>query len=286
MNRREFIALLGGVAAWPAAAGAQQPKVPVIGVLVSGNPDPKLFLKALRDGLRDIGYNEGQNIRLEVRTAEGNDNLLPEKAAELVRLKVDIIVTLQTPPSLAAKQATSEIPIVIAGAGDPVETGLVASLARPGGNLTGLSSGVAEVAGKSVELIRDVLPNARRLAVLANENDPFTKLYLAQIGRAAGSVGIEMEPVMTRPTESLEPAFENMVAKRVDALIIQGSILRKEALDLAMKHRLPSLSSYRLGAAQGGLMSYAANFGDLYRETAVYIDKILKGGKPANLPTR
>jgi putative ABC transport system substrate-binding protein len=140
------------------------------------------------------------------------------------------------------------------------------------------------VAGKSVELIRDVLPNARRLAVLANENDPFTKLYLAQIGRAAGSVGIEMEPVMTRPTESLEPAFENMVAKRVDALIIQGSILRKEALDLAMKHRLPSLSSYRLGAAQGGLMSYAANFGDLYRETAVYIDKILKGGKPANLP--
>jgi putative tryptophan/tyrosine transport system substrate-binding protein len=282
MKRRDFITLVGVAAGWPLVARAQ--KLPTIGVLILGDPAPELFLKALRNGLREVGYTEGQNIRLEIRTAEGRPDLLPEKAAELVRLKVDIIVSFQTPPSMAAKQATSEIPIVMAGAGDPVGTALVASLARPGGNVTGVSSGAAEVAGKGVELIREVLPSARRIAVLASETDPFAEPFLAQIGRGARSVGMEMEPIMVRPAESLEPAFENMTRKRVDAVIIQGSILRKEAVDLAMKHRLPSLSSNRLGPVSGGLMSYAANYVELYRQAAVYIDKILKGSKPADLP--
>jgi putative ABC transport system substrate-binding protein len=282
MKRRDFITFVGVAAGWPLVARAQ--KLPAIGVLILGNPEPELFLKALRDGLREVGYTEGQNIRLEIRTAEGRPDLLRDKAAELVRLKVDIIVTFQTPPSMAAKQATSEIPIVMAGAGDPVGTALVASLARPGGNVTGVSSGAAEVAGKSVELIREVLPSARRVGVLASETDSFTKPFLAQIGRGARSVGMEMEPIMVRPAEPLEAAFENLSRKRVDAVIIQGSILRKEAVDLAMKHRLPSLSSNRLGPVSGGLMSYAANYVELYRQTAVYIDKILKGSKPADLP--
>jgi putative tryptophan/tyrosine transport system substrate-binding protein len=290
MRRREFITLLGGAAAaascvsWPLAARAQQARMPTIGVLVLGSPPPESILTALRDGLRDVGYTEGRNIRLEIRTADGKADRLPEKAAELVRLKVDIIVAIQTPPATAAKQATNGIPIVMAGVGDPVGTGLVASLGRPGGNVTGLSSGAAEVAGKSVELIREVLPSARRIAVLANATDPFTKPYLAQIGAGARSVGMEMEPVMARPAEALDAAFETMAGKGVDAVIIQGSILRKEAVELAMKHRLPSLSTNRQGPAEGGLMSYAASFGELYRETAVYIDKILKGSKPADLP--
>jgi ABC-type uncharacterized transport system substrate-binding protein len=286
VRRREFITLLGGAgAAWPLGARAQQPgKLPTIGVLVLGNPPPEPFLSALRDGLRDLGYTEGRNIRLEVRTAEGRSDLLREKAEELVRRKVDIIVTFQTPPSLAAKQATSEIPIVMASAGDPVETGLIASLARPGGNVTGFSGGVAELAGKSVELIRDVLPNARRIAVLADETDPFTKPLLAQIGSAAHSVGMQMDPVMVRPSEPLEPAFESMSRSQMNAVITQGSTLRKEAADFAMKYRLPSFSGSRALPVLGGLMSYGANREALYRETAVYIDKILKGSKPADLP--
>jgi putative tryptophan/tyrosine transport system substrate-binding protein len=288
MKRRDFI-MLGGAAVatsicWPLAARAQQPKLPTIGVLVLGTPPPESFLQALRDGLRDVGYTEGRNIRLEIRSAEGKADLLPEKAAELVGRKVDIIVGFQTPASLAAKQATSEIPIVMGPAGDPVGTGLIASLARPGGNVTGLSAGTAEVAGKSVELIRDVLPSARRLAVLANETDPFTKPLLAQIGAGARSVGMETEPVMVRPGEPLERAFESMTGSQVDAVIIQPSILRKEAVDLALKHRLPSFSGSRDMPALGGLISYGADRDALYRETAVYIDKILKGSKPADLP--
>jgi putative ABC transport system substrate-binding protein len=170
MRRREFITLLIGVAAaWPIAARAQQPTMPVIGVLVQGAPPPEPFLKALRDGLQDVGYTEGRNILLEIRSAEGKADLLPERAAELIRLKVDIIVAFQTPSATAARQATREIPIVMAGVGDPVGTGLVASLARPGGNVTGTSAGGAEVAGKTVELIRELIPSVRRFAVLANE---------------------------------------------------------------------------------------------------------------------
>jgi putative ABC transport system substrate-binding protein len=195
------------------------------------------------DSLREVGYIDGQNIRFEVRSAEGRAALLPEKAAELVRLKVDVIVTSLTPAVQAAKQATSDIPIVMAAAGDPVATGLVASLARPGGNVTGVSDEGAEIAGKSLELIREVIPAARRIGVLVNEADPFTWPFLKQISQGARNLGMVIEPVMARPAAPLESAFEAMSSKQVDALIVQGSIQSKDVFDLAIKHRLPSFSS-------------------------------------------
>jgi len=285
MRRRKFITLLGGTAvAWPLVARAQQAKLPTIGVLVLGSPPPEAFLKELRDRLRDGGYTEGRNIRLEIRNTEGKADLLAEKAAELVRLKVDIIVAFQTPAATAAKQATGEIPIVMALVGDPVGTGLVASYTRPGGNVTGTAAGSTEVVGKTVELIREVFPSARRFAVLANETDPFTTPFLTAMGLAAGSAGMKMEPVRARPGEPLDAAFESMAAKLVNAVVIQGSMVRKEVVDLVMKHRLPAFGISRELPAIGGLMGYFANFAEMYLDTAVYIDKILRGAKPADLP--
>src|SRR5262249_51994386 len=183
--RRKFLATLGGsvAAAWPLAARAQQPKVPTIGALVIGNISPEEFWREFRQGLRELGYIEGQNIRFEFRSAEGQINRLPELAAELVRLKVDVIVTWFTPTAVAAKQATREIPIVMAETGDSVGTGLIMSLPRPGGNVTGIASVTAELAGKSVQLIRDMLPSARRVTALANATDPFSKPFLEQIAK-------------------------------------------------------------------------------------------------------
>jgi ABC-type uncharacterized transport system substrate-binding protein len=285
MKRREFISLLGGAAGWPLTARAQQEdRIYTIGVLTLSSPNPDQLLQALREGLRDAGYVEGRNLRLEIRLGPGRPDLQLERAAELVRLKVDLIVTFFTPSALAAKQSTRDIPIVIAGAGDPVATGLVASLARPGSNVTGQSSGGAELAGKSVELIRELVPAARRVGVIADETDPFAKPYVEQIGQAARSAGIEVEPMMTRPGEPLEPPFKTLTDKGVDGLLIQGSIARKELLDLAIEHRLPALTSTRLGPPLGALMSYGSDYIALARESAAYIEKILKGAKPAELP--
>jgi ABC-type uncharacterized transport system substrate-binding protein len=268
MNRRELIALLGGgLVAHPFVARAQA-RVYTIGGLFLGNPDPNVFLKPFREGLRDLGYTEDRNIRLEIRSAEGQPGLLPEKAAELVRLKVDAIVAWQTPPVIAARRATSEIPIVMAGIGDPIGTGLVTSFARPGGNVTGTSSGVTEVAGKSLELIREVLPAARRIGVLANETDPFTTPYLAQLESSTRRLGFDLDTVMVRPTGSMDAAFETLAAKRVDAVIIQGSVSRREAAELALKHRLPSTSTVPVWPSWGGLMSYASSGDELYRAVA------------------
>ena len=284
MRRREFISGLGSAAAWPLAAGSQQERVYSIGVLTLTSPNPEPLLRALREGLRDAGYIESRNLRLEMRSVEGKPDLQLGKAAELVRLKVDLIVTFFTPSALAAKQATRDIPIVMAGAGDPVATGLVASLARPEGNITGQSSGGAEVAGKSVELIRELIPAARRIGVIADESDPFAKPYLGQIGQAARIAGLEAQPIMTLPGQLLEPVFENLTGKRVDSLLIQGSIASKEMLDLAIKHRLPALTSTRLGPPLGALMSYSSDYIALARQSSIYVDKILKGAKPADLP--
>ena len=285
MRRREFITLLGGAAAvWPLAAAAQQARVPVIGVLLTGNPDPEIFLKGFREGLKEFGYIEGRSIRLEVRSAEGRASLLPERAAELVRLKVDLIVTSLTPAAQAAKEATSDIPIVMAPAGDPVATGLIASLARPGGNITGMSAASVDLSGKSLELIREVIPTARRVAVLANEVDPFTRPLLEQLGQGALALGMEFDPVMTRPAAPLEQAFQAMSGRKVDAVFVQGSILSKDVFDLAIRHRLPTFSQNRQVARTGGLMSYSGSNAAMHREAAGYVDKILKGRKPADLP--
>jgi putative tryptophan/tyrosine transport system substrate-binding protein len=285
LKRREFITLLGGAAAvWPLAAHAQQPKVPTIGALVIGNINPEQFWREFRQGLRDLGYIEGQNIRFEFRSAEGHLDRLSELAAELVSLKVDIIVTWFTPTALAAKQATDEIPIVMAETGDPVGTGLVASLPRPGGNVTGMAAVTAELAGKSVQLIRDMLPTARRVTALVDATDPFSKPFLEQIKLGGEATGTTINPVRISSSEEFETAFASMEKDRPDAVIVQPSLPSKRAAELALKHRVPAVSVPRWFAEEGGLMSYSARYVDLFRKAAVYVDKILKGAQPADLP--
>jgi len=281
MNRRDAALALLALLAAP-RAGAQQTKVPQIGVLVVGNPEP--FFAQFVDGLRDRGYINGKNIFLELRSAEGKLNLLSDLAAELVRLKVDVIVANQTPAAKAAKQATSDIPIVMAPAGDPVGTGLIVSLARPGGNVSGLSSATAEIAGNSLEIIREWLPSARRVAVLANAPDAFTKPFLEQIQIAARALGIEIEIIMVSAADQLDAAFLQIDRKRTDAVILQPSLPRKRAADLALQRQLAIVCPTGGFAEMGGLMSYAGKPSDTHRQAAVYVDKILKGAKPADLP--
>src|SRR6516162_6731414 len=285
VKRRDFITVLGGAAAgWPLASAAQQPKVPTIGVLVIGNTDPEEFWRVFRQGLRDFGYVEGQNIRFEFRSAEGQANRVPDLAVELVRLKVDVIVTWFTPTTQAAKQATSQIPIVMADAGDPIGTGLVASLARPGGNVTGIAGITAELSGKCIELIRDMLPSVRRVTALANATDPFSKPFLEQVQLAGEASGTTINVVRIRSREEFEGAFAAMEKERPDAVIVQPSLPSKRAAELALKYRVPAVSVPRWFAEEGGLMSYSARFADLYRKAAVYVVKILKGAQPADLP--
>jgi putative ABC transport system substrate-binding protein len=285
VRRREFITLLGGGAVlWPVASLAQQSKVPTVGALVVGNISPEQFWREFRQGLRDLGYVEGQNIRFEFRSAEGHIDRLPELAAELVRLKVDIIVTWFTPTALAAKQATHEIPIVMAETGDPIGTGLVASLPRPGGNVTGMAAVTAELAGKSVQLIRDMLPSARRVTALANAIDPFSKPFLEQIKLGGEATGTTINSVRISNPEEFETAFAAMEKDRPDAIIVQPSLPSKRAAELALKYHVPAVSVPRWFAEEGGLMSYSPRFVDLFRKAAVYVDKILKGAQPADLP--
>ena len=285
IRRREFLITLGSMTvAWPLAARAEQPKVPTVGALVIGNISPEEFWRVFRQGLRDLGYIEGQNIRFEFRSAQGQIELLPELAAELVRLKVDVIVTWFTPTALAAKQATREIPIVMAETGDPIGTGLVMSLSRPGGNVTGIASITAELAGKSVQLIRDMLPSTRRITALTNGTDPFSKPFLEQIQRGGEVTGIAIKPVSVSNNEEFENAFAAMERERPDAIIVQPSLPSKRAAELALQHRVPAVSVPRWFVDEGGLMSYSAIYADLFQKAAVYVDKILKGAQPADLP--
>jgi len=287
VKRRQFITLIGSaVVGLPLAVRAQQPKVPTVGVLVVGSPGSEQFGRLLREGMRELGYIEGQNIRYEFRSDEGKINRLPELAAELVRLKVDIIVTWFTPPALAAKQATREIPIVIALAGNPVENGLVETLDRPGGNVTGMSGVGAELASKSVELIQELLSSARRVAALANALDPFSGPFLEQIRRGGQATGVTIDAVMIRGAEELEAAFQAMEQKRPDAIIVQASLPAKRVAELALRYRLPSVGIIRAFVEQGGLMTYSFAEADMYRQAAIYVDKILKGAKPADLPVQ
>src|SRR6266849_2874045 len=225
MQRREFITLIGGAAAaWPLALRAQQPKIARIGALYIGTADAESFKKELREGLRELGYVDGQNIAFEFRSAEGRLDRLPELAAELVRLKVDVIVALYVPCALAAKQATRDIPIVIL-AGDPVETGIVPSLARPGGNITGLSLMAAASNGKSVELFRDILPSVQRIGVLGYATNPvYAKAMLDEVLLAGGQTRIGIQPVvMVRGPEDRESAFATLAKEQAQALVVQGS---------------------------------------------------------------
>jgi len=285
MKRRNFIGILGGAAVAPLASGVAlaEGRTVTLGVLVTGHPSLEIVTAGLREALARVGLVEGRNLRLVTRAGQGE--VLQEMAAELVRMKVDVIVTSLTPTAQAAKKATAEIPIVMAAAGDPVATGLVASLARPGENVTGVTTAGAEVAAKSLELVREMFPSVRRVGVIANESDSFTGPYIAQLREGARRSGLELEVVMAHSAAPQEPIFEAVVAKRAVAVIIQGSMVRPgTTVDLAIKHRLPSLGSNRSWPMSGGLMSYAASLTEVYRQAADYIDKILKGRAPADLP--
>jgi putative tryptophan/tyrosine transport system substrate-binding protein len=285
MRRRQFITLGGAAAAWPLAARAQQGKLARIGALVLTSADAQSLAKALREGLRELRYTEGQNFAFEFRSADGNAERLPDLVAELVRLPVDVIVATFTPCALAAKQATTTIPIVMAAVADPVSSGLVQSLARPGGNITGFSNMAAETAGKSVELLRDMLPSLRRVAVLAYPLDPFTRPFLEQVHLAGRTAGIEIAPVaMARAPDELEAAFATMAQERAEAVVVQGIFFSRTVADLAVKHGLPSASVLRQFAQVGGLMSYGADVPDIFRRCAVLIHKILQSTRPADLP--
>jgi len=242
------------------------------------------FWRLFREGMQDLGYIEGQNVRYEFRSDEGQINRLPELAAELVRIKVDVIVTWFTPAAQAAKRATREIPIVMALVGNPIETGLVESLARPGGNITGMAGVAAELAGKSVQLIREMMPSARRVAALANAPDPFSKPFVENIRLAGAATGTIIDVIMLRGVAEVEAAFPAMEKDRPDAVIVQPSLPTKRVAELAISSRIPAVSVIRGFAKDGGLMAYQSKEVDLYRQSASYVDKILKGAKPADLP--
>jgi ABC-type uncharacterized transport system substrate-binding protein len=285
LRRREFITLLGGAAAaWPLAARGQQSKMARIGALYIGTADAESFKKELREGLRDLGYVEGQNIAFEFRSAEGRLDRLPELAIELVTLKVDVIVALYTPCALAVQRATREIPIVVL-AGDPVRLGLVASLARPGGNITGISLMAVELIGKCVELFRDALPAIRRVAALGNDPDPFSKPMLEQIRLAGRTSGIEIAPeIMVRGSDEIDAAFARMKKDGAEAVVAQASLSARHVVDGALKHGLPVATMSRLFADAGAMMSYGVDGPDAFRRSAAFVSKILQGTKPANLP--
>jgi putative ABC transport system substrate-binding protein len=285
MRRRDFIASVAGAAiAWPRATEAQQPKMRTIGVLVHAAPGWQRFWKAFPAALRDIGYIEGQNIRFELRSDDGQISRLFVLAAELARLKVDMIVAWFTPAAIAAKQVTHDIPIVCALCGDMVGTGLVENLARPGGNVTGNSSLNPELGAKAVDLIRQMVPSAHRIGVLANAPDPFSKPFLKQIQDAGQATGTAIEPIMIHTAEEIDAAFAAMETSRVDASIVQPSLPTKRIAELALKYRMPSICTFRDFAYDGGLMSYFAGEAEMYRSAALLVDKVLRGARPAELP--
>jgi ABC-type uncharacterized transport system substrate-binding protein len=290
VKRREFISLLGGTAAaWPLAVRADQPaKRPTVGFLGDSTPLAESErAAAFARRLHDLGWIEGRTIAIEYRWADGRSDRLAEIAAEFARLKVDIIVTGGTPAVMAAKQAAPVIPIVFAAVGDPVGIGIVASLARPGGTVTGLSALTAALAGKRLELLREVVPNLRRLAIMGNVGNPLTVLELGELQAAARPLGLQLDTLEIRGPQDIASALDT-VKGRADALYVcqdlltRGSRLRINTLALAA--RLPVMHASREFIEAAGLMSYGPNFPDLYRRTADYVDKILRGAKPADLP--
>jgi putative ABC transport system substrate-binding protein len=279
MRRRNFIAGLASMTvACPLAARAQQTKVWRVGVLMLGNADAQSFGTELREGLRKSGYIEGQNIEYLFRSADNNITVLSNLAAELVVLKVDVLVALYTPCALAAQKATRDLPIVTVS-GDPVGLGLVASLAQPGGNITGISLMAPELHGKCVELFRDMLSSVHRVALVGNGADPLSKPMLEQVQLVGRTTGIEIAPVvMVSGQDELDAALSRAKEARADAVVVQASLSTQHLVNLAFKHRLPVATVSRSFAEVGGLMSYGVDGPDAFRRTAVFVDKILRGG--------
>jgi putative ABC transport system substrate-binding protein len=290
MRRREFITLVGGAAVtWPLAARAQQArKVPTVGFLGQSTPlGESERAAAFAQRLRELGWVEGRTIAIEYRWAAGRNERLAEIAAEFVQLKMDVIVAGGTPPVLAAMQATSIIPIVFASAGDPVGTGLVASLARPGGNVTGLSVLAVDLAGKRLDLLREVVSGFGRLAIMGNVGNPIILNELAELQAAAGRLGLQVDRLEIQRPQDIAPALE-AVKGRADAVYVCQDLLtvgnRMRINTLALGARLPVMHASREHIEAAGLMSYGPNFLDLYRRAGDYVDKILRGAKPGDLP--
>jgi putative tryptophan/tyrosine transport system substrate-binding protein len=289
VKRREFITLIGGAAAvWPLAARAQQAgKLPTIGFLGATPSIESQRVAAFVQRLRELAWIDGRNLAIEYRWAEGRTERYAETAAELVRLKVDVIVTVATPATLAAKQATAVIPIVGVPLADPVGTGLVASLARPGSNVTGLSNQTIDISAKRLELLREVVPNLRRLAIMANVSNPAVVLDMGEVQAAARTFGLEVATSEVRRVEDIAPAFDALKGP-ADALYVCGDPLmnthRTRINILAVGARLPTMHGSRDYVEAGGLISYGPNLPDLFRRAGDFVDKILRGAKPADIP--
>ena len=294
MKRRAFIAALGGAAAWPHLVQAQVPKVARIGYLIVGSlesPEARKGLDTFREGLYELGYIEGQNIVIEYRAADGKIERLPALATELARLKLDLIVAGATPAGLAAQQVFTTTPVIVTAMGDPVRDGLVASLARPGGNITGTSFLGPELVPKRLALLREVLPKISRVAVLWHPgafSERTTRDMLNELAEVAGTLGMQLQLVEVRQPSELDHAFSTMARERAEALFQFPSPMlfseRRRIVELAAMYRLPSMFNAREFVELGGLIAYGVSIADLTRRSVTYVDKILKGAKPSDLP--
>jgi len=289
MRRRDFIAAVGGAVVGPLAARAQQPaKQPTIGFLGSGTLEGQgQWVAAFLQRLRELGWIEGRNITIEYRWAEGNSDRADELAAELVRRRVDVIVTYANPIVLAVKRSTSTIPIVFTAAADPLGTGLVSTLARPGGNVTGLSVEATDLGSKRLELLRDVVPNFRRLGIMANVGNSASVLEMREVQSASGTLGLEVKTLDIRQAEDIARAFDEFKGHADALYVCIDTILfanRIRIITLALAARLPTMFTTREAVKAGGLMTYGPSFPELFRRAGDYVDKILHGAKPEDLP--
>ena len=289
MTRREFITLLGGVAAWPLSARAQQPAMPVIGFLDTRSPDTMADrMRGFRQGLRESGYIEGDNVTIAYRWAENQMDRLPELAADLVHRRVSVIAAFATAPAFAAKAATTTIPIVFLAPGDPVRFGLVASLARPDGNLTGINLFTGELSAKRLEILREMVPGATHVAVLVNPTNPSMETTVRDVEAAARATGLQVQVFNASTGREIDAAFARFGRERPDAVFVSLDTFfnsrRAQLVNLASRHALPAIFPTRDIAEIGGLMSYGANILDAFRQVGIYTGRILKGAKPAELP--
>jgi putative ABC transport system substrate-binding protein len=289
MTRRQFITLLGGAASWPLAARAQQPAMPVVGLITPTSPDTQVDrLRALREGLKENGFVDGENMSIAHRWTENQIDRLPELVADLMQRKVAVIATAGDQTALAAKATTTTIPIVFVAGEDPVSMGLVASIARPGGNMTGVNIFVNEVVAKRLELLRELVPGVTRVAVLVNPRNTLTESILRDVAAASRAMGLQAQVLNVNTSDEIDAAFATFVRERPDAIFVSGTPLftsrRVQLILLATRHAIPATYAGRQFPEIGGMMSYGASLSDAWRQVGVYTGRILKGAKPADLP--